>query len=419
MTTYYVAKFGNDSNSGLSGSGAKLTIQDALDEVSNEDTVEIIDEGTYNEGDLEFTEDNLTIRHTASWLGRPVISAVGIDANDAIRAFNVAGVNTTYIGLEITGFGLDNSSGCVLHKGGGTGLEYHKFHMSGCFIHSCSILGGTSFANTDAGDPSTLKQCIMYFHPYNKVYKCIENGATGYMEISNCLITSSNVLYHLVEDYGARLTASFSTFINRTNLYNPDTDTLRSSGSIVRAGKVINCILSGSGDGIASNDHTYNLVVVETSARSTGIPYLTLGETLGTTGSGDITGDDPGFIDGTLLGERNTVAASYNLQCTSVAVDAGVGYGSISLDITGTARPLCNTFDMGCFELIPPDFCDYDTSPGPNIKDGFVMQNYMNLSSNHVFRYCNDTKTGQAPFSIGTKGPQSVRGRNTPYKTIK
>jgi len=406
MTTYYVAKWGNNSNNGLSGSGAYLTIDKALQTaLTDGDTVEIIDEGTYGEGDLGINADNLTLKHTASWLGRAVLDAEGIDANEALRTFDVAGANVTYIGLEITGYGLGESDGCVIQKGGGApgSSIYHQFHMSGCFIHNCSALGSNYFINNNASDPSTLKQCIMFIDPYH-VYNCIDN--TGYMEISNCLITSSTAKNFVINDSG-KLTASFSTFINRYSSTKP----------IVKAGKVINCIITGSASGIASNDHTFNVVDV------TLIPYLELdGETLGTTGSGELTpGTAIEFLNGGSVGNEESIAFNYRLQETSPAIDAGQPYDGIAVDLTGTSRPQgpTNGFDMGCYEYIsiPPEWTTYPPQEYLNLSSDFTINNYKNISSGYKFKFSSTVRT--IPLLFGLKGPMSIRNRNKPYKIDK
>lgn len=405
MTTYYVAKWGNDSNNGLSGSGAKLTITSALlDSRTTGDTVEILDEGTYAEGDFQIIATNFTLKHTASWLGRPVLSGEGIDPNDALQAFDVSSDNATYIGLEIKGYGLGESDGCVFRKGGSaTPGVFHKFHMSGCFIHDCSALGSHYFINTDAGQPSTLKQCILFINPYH-IYNCIDS--TGYMEISNCLITSSTAT-SLVLNGNAKVTASFSTFINRYSSTKP----------IVQAGKVINCIITGSAGGIASNDHTFNVVDV------TLIPYLELdGETLGTTGSGELTpGTAIEFLNGGSVGNEESIAFNYRLQETSPAIDAGQPYAHIAVDLTGTSRPqgATNGFDMGCYEYIsiPPEWTTYPPQEYLNLSSDFTINNYKNISSGYKFKFSSTVRT--IPLLFGLKGPMSIRNRNKPYKIDK
>ena len=197
MATYYVAKNGNDSNAGTDQTAPKLTIASAISAAGTRlDVIEIIDEGTYSENQLTISTDQLTIRHTASELGRPVIDSTG-----GSQFATVYGENLTLIGLEIKG-----GTSQTIYKGDSS---YSKFHISGCFIHETPKLGSHTYDNT--GTPSTIKQSVLYFDgtatPINS-----ENG----LEISNCLITASAGTNPLLQGYTPTTnTASFSTFIHR------------------------------------------------------------------------------------------------------------------------------------------------------------------------------------------------------------
>ena len=107
------------------------------------------------------------------------------------------------------------------------------------------------------------------------------------------------------------------------------------------------------------------------------------------------------------------------LQASSPAVNAGIDFDSIVVDISGTSRAR-NSPDIGCFEY----YCEgcitwdaYTAQPNINFESGFVIQSPTNLASNHRFNEEKDPK--QTPFSLGTKGPISLRGRTTAYKVEK
>ena len=55
---------------------------------------------------------------------------------------------------------------------------------------------------------------------------------------------------------------------------------------------------------------------------------------------------------GSSWGSGVGVVENYNLQSSSPAYNAGVAYGSITTDITGTTRPQGSAPDMGCWELL-------------------------------------------------------------------
>ena len=398
MATYYVAKSGNDSNAGTSAAAPKLTIASALGVATTSgDVVEIIDEGSYNEGNLWPAAVNLTIRHTASALGRPKIYGTGLGGNDGVRAFQPSYANTTYIGLEISNYSAD-----VFQD---SGAGYDKFHMSGCFMHDVPSLGSSAISNSDDTTPTTLKQCIMFFEPSTST-PILNNG---YMEISNCLITSSNTAgdWPLLYDYNTHGTASFSTIINRG----------ATDKSTIKFAKVINCIVSSSsGYGIASDDHTYNRVCVSSN------PYRNFADGADNSqGTGDRTASPTNlaFVDGDSIGSTNSIIANYKIREESTAVDNGITFDSIAVDLTGTVRPQDGSFDIGAFEFVAsdPDWTEYTTQPRDNRQSDFTLNTYTNLTSNQKFRYTTDPK--QAPFSRGSKGPSSLRGRTTPYKTTK
>jgi len=62
-------------------------------------------------------------------------------------------------------------------------------------------------------------------------------------------------------------------------------------------------------------------------------------------------------------------------------------------------------------------FTDYTSQPKFNFDMDFTINTAENLSSNHKFNDAADIQ--QAPFALGTKGPSSLRGRDTPYKTTR
>ena len=403
MTTYYVSKAGSDSNNGSTPALAKLTIQAALTLASaSADVVEIIDEGAYNEGYLAHTAVRVTLQHTASELGRPKIYGTGTPGSGPVSAFNAAYEQCQYIGLEIAEYTTS------VFNDGGSG--YDKFIMSGCFVHDVPKLGNTIIASADASKPATIKQCVMFFEPAGST-PILNNG---YMEISNCLITSSNTSgdWPLLYDYGTHGTASFSTIINRGT----------TSKSTIVFPKVINCIVYAGqlgGDGIASDDENYNRVIARNVIEGAFKNFADSSTT--TTGSNSATATlaQVSFVDGTSIGSTISIAANYNLQEGSTAIDTGTTYDSIAVDITGTVRPQDGSFDIGAFEFVgaDPEWTEYTAQPRNNRSQAFTFNTYMNLASNQKFRYTSDP--AQAPFSRGTKGPSALRSRSKPYKTTK
>ena len=401
MTTYYVAKTGNDSNAGTSQGAPKLTLGSAIGAVGDNDTIEFIDEGTYSEYSLSIFDDNITIAHTASELGRPVIDAGG----NANHIFEIYGSPYTLVGLELkspSNSGNPNF-GQIIKKGSAS--DFHYFHISGCFIHDTPRLFNFSI-NNRTGTPSTIKDSVLYFGGSRNACFSAQHG----VEISNCLFTSSAdtedepLLLGAGAGSATDITASFSTFIHRGAAHSSDP-------IITSWAKVINCIVSGSGMGISSDDHTYNLLNVS------GEDFRNYAnDANGSAGTGDIIDTVPLFVDGAAAGSATSIAGNYNLQASSPAVNAGIDFDSIVVDISGTSRAR-NSPDIGCFEY----YCegcitwdDYTAQPNINFESGFVIQSPTNLASNHRFNEEKDPK--QTPFSLGTKGPANLRGRTTAYK---
>ena len=282
--------------------------------------------------------------------------------------------------------------------------------MSGCFVHDVPKLGNTIIASADASKPATIKQCVMFFEPAGST-PILNNG---YMEISNCLITSSNTSgdWPLLYDYGTHGTASFSTIINRGT----------TSKSTIKFPAVVNCIVyagQSGGDGIASDNENYNRVIARSVIEGAFKNFADSSTT--TTGSNSATATlaQVSFVDGTSIGSTISIAANYNLQEGSTAIDTGRSYDSIAVDITGTIRPQDGSFDIGAFEFVgaDPEWTEYTAQPRNNRSQAFTFNTYMNLASNQKFRYTSDP--AQAPFSRGTKGPSALRNRSKPYKTTK
>ena len=408
MTTYYVAKTGDNSNAGTSQAAPKLTIQAALTAASaRSDTVEIIDEGVYNEGVLAPVVENITLHHTASTLGRPEIHGTGIGGggSDANSAFDLSYSGFSIKGLEIYSYGA-YPNGCVFNvatnAAARVGLE-----MEDCFMYDVPRLTSHNLAGT-SDDPCEIKQCIMYFEGsrYGNTGLNIQNN--GYLEISNCLLTASNKSgdWPIVNDYSAFGTASFATIIDRGTI----------SKSTMRIAKSINCFVSSStAYGIASDDQTYNLACVTSGFAFRNNADGAIASPASGSGNEQITHAEVGFVDNTSIGDTVGVADNYKPTSASKLVNAGSSFDDIVIDLAGTLRP-CRGYDVGCFEYTT-DWSEYTAEPKSSFDNELVIQSNANLSSNHKFKYCSFIR--QAPFSLGVKGPANLRGRTTAYKVEK
>ena len=407
MATYYVSSgSGDDSDSGATPELAKKTLQSVLTgttpSIADGDTVEIIDEETYPENAIRIETPNLTITHTASHLGRPKIDA---QYQTWVWRQNTSG--TTFQGIEMynASVAIDRASNSP--TGAGT-----WFHLTGCFIHDVSYLTSQNIVG-DSGNKTSINECVLYFFDANVNHINAESNLT----LSNSLITASLSNEALVCDFGDSsntVTASFCTFIN--------TPGGSSSEPIIQVGKAINCIVSGSGHGIASDDHTYNAVITDSR------PFNDHDGTSSTAeGTGDIN-SDPLFVDGTVTGSSPSIAANFKLQSTSPCIDAGTLYDNITTDISGTGRA-------------QQYWSSYSTPTEPKFAGDFTINLYNNIDVQYrrplpgtndmgAYEYVDPTATAdiyegthpavdQVPFSLGSKGPGSLRGKPGAYGVSK
>ena len=401
MATFYVSSgSGDDGDSGASKELAKKTLKGVLtgSSIADGDTVEILDEETYPEGDIPIDIPNLTIIHTASHLGRPKVDALG---STWVFKQNTSG--TTFQGIEMYNASVVIDRTTNTPTGAGT-----WFHLTGCFIHDVNYLASYNIVGS-AAKKTSIDECVLYFNDAGRSHINVVSNLT----LRNSLMTASSD-ENLVADFGDAtnsVTASFCTFINAPPR--------ASSKVIIQVGKAINCIVSGSGYGIASDNHTYNLVTTSKLA------FQTHDLSPGATGSGEITFQDPLFIDGTAVGSSSAIAANFKLQEGSPAVGYATPIG-ILFDLSGNARPEGGPSgseanpDMGCFEYqyVPdPAWSSYGTQSSPGFDSNFTINLYQNLTSNYKLTYAGGP--GQVPFSLGPKGPGTLRGRLGAYGVSK
>jgi len=410
MATYYVSSgSGADSNNGTSYATAKKTIAGAIAvATTTRDVIEIIDENTYYEDDLDLAGDRMIVAHTASHLGRPRISGLysTIGTGSAFE-LPVASTRATFIGLEISDFTGNPVSSSVFNV---ANMSVARLHLSGCFIHDVTSLTSGTLSGSP-GDPTTIDECVMFFSNSGG-YGVSSLGNT---HIKNCLITSSVPdgfeLFTSFSSSYPNVTASFCTFMARS--------TAVSSYPIVKAGQVVNCIAAASGGiryGIASDSHSYNLVYSSDTMQ----PFRNMAhDTNADPGKGDIINKAPQFIDSGTIGNGPEVAANFKLQSTSPCINAGTDLGGVVTDISGNARPV---------KVWGP----YSTAPSSSFANDFTLNLYGNESSQHRKVLCNNDigayeyqdpeaiegpicNVEQVPFLTGQKGMSTLRGRSTAY----
>jgi hypothetical protein len=401
MTVYYVAKTGNDSNAGTSQSAPKLTIEAAcnLADDSEDNVVEIIDSGVYSEGDIDIFSYPITVRATGS--NKPIMDG---DSGNDDYAFVPYISGNVFQGLHMRNY----DDGLV----GVSNANAKSFILSGCIGH---FLGGPqSIGNTSTPTQhAEVNQCLILAEG-NAAFSC----GNGKVWFNNSVIATNKVGYAALSSAqsNANITASFCTFIG-SGLNNSSG---RSYNIVNQVYKVINCIVSGSGDGINANDSTYNLVNVS------GDPFIAWSSdsydgTPRSANTGEITGD-PLFISGSQPGTASPAVDGnvhfdtqwFQLTAGSPADGAGTTYGGVSADISGSVRTIPR--DIGAYAFFQ-EWTDWTDEPEKKFSGGLDINHWKNLASNTKFRYNEDAK--QAPFSLGIKGPSTLRGRTKVHKTTK
>lgn len=421
MARIFVSKAGNDSNAGTSQSAPKLTIGAAITAASSDgDTVEIIDEGTYAESQMTVAANNVTLTHTASELGRPVLDASGLATTEPIRV----GTNTgnTKRGFVLNGIeikGSHDSSGQDLFDNANLTNNSNGMVISDCFIYGFSGLSD-NIMQTEAGETFTIEASSFMFTPKNE--QSIRVAGAGAHLFNNCFFSRSggpSTQREIIDGFrgggGSNLaTASFCTFIYNDRVTN-------STSVITRFAKVINCVIRGPGDvGGASTlrgiknvlDHTFNVV---NDMGSSGVPYADSGGNAESAGTGDLTSAVT-FLNES-IGETEDVIGGFALAEGSVGVNQATPFNSVNIDINGRSRPQGSAPDMGAFETPAPYWTDADGGQTYTRKFGSSLQ--INATTNRMatHRFVREKELRQAPYFITVPGPASIRGRTAPVSS--
>tara|TARA_R110002110_G_scaffold17887_3_gene75762 strand:- start:208 stop:1350 length:1143 start_codon:yes stop_codon:yes gene_type:complete len=347
MTVYYVAKTGNDSNAGTAHGSPKLTIAAAVSLAygSTGNTVEIIDSGEYNEGDIEIYSNAITVMATGT--NTPILDGLTATTTED-HAFETYVSGCVFQGLTFRDYRQQLISGWT--------SSGRDFILSGCIGHSFGTnapygqrIGGAGSA--EIHDCKIVSDGGVGVIAYSNSKVWINNSVIGSRKPGTAAITSAHSY--------TNITASFCTFIGSGH----NNSNGRNYHLVNQVYKVTNCIVSGSGDGINAYDSTYNLVDVS------GDPFIAFTSdhydgSARSAATGEITGN-PLFVSGSIpgiedsdpdtggsqriLGNIDIIAQDYGLNAGSPAGEGGVAYNGMVIDLSGNARP--DPPSIGAYEI--------------------------------------------------------------------
>jgi hypothetical protein len=358
-----------------------------------------VDSGIYAEGDIDIYTNPITVRATGS--NRPIMDG-NSNNNDYAFAPRISG--NIFQGLTMKNY--DNALVDTT-----VNANAKSFFLTGCVGHF--LAGPQYIGNTSTPAQSAeVRDCMILSEGHSAFY-C----GNGHVRFNNSVIASNAAGKAAVVSSTSyvNVTASFCTFIASSHA----NDSGRFYNVLNQVYKVINCIVSGSGDGINAYDSTYNLVQVS------GDPFIQWGTdsyngTARSANTGEITGDPlfysgstPGTVDPDVDGNVNLFTQDYGLRSGSPACGAGVAYGSITTDISGAAR--LSPPSIGAYECEAVAWSSYAAEPNSKFGSDFTINKIKNMSSNFKYKIGNSNR--QVVF--GASLPTRIRESAEPYKSNK
>jgi len=171
VTTWYVSKSGNDSNTGKSESAAFLTIQKAVDSSATGDLV-IVDDGVYDS--ISTGNRDITIR------SKNGAAKTIIDGKDSSTPFNVGG-NYDQIKSVLIGFTLRNGRSPGNYNMGGA--------ARGGTLKNCILTNNFASANAGGAHFSHMENCLII-----ACNSCYGYASAAYScELRNCTVTKNRL----------------------------------------------------------------------------------------------------------------------------------------------------------------------------------------------------------------------------------
>ena len=376
---YYVAKTGNDGNSGAYSSPF-LTIQKGMTTMRTGDTL-LIRSGTYAE---QIDSQFFTIPTGTSWENAPIIAAfpgdvVTIKPNGGSQAIGLVHSYIQYVifdGLIIdainedtaNGMGISMTNGAnhvrfrnlevknaplnnvLLAKGTG-GTEYNefiggKYHNSDVWQSSALVKGAYNFyITTDHNliDGAEIYNATGYgVHIYNS---SSTGHAPDYNIVRNCRVYNNNL--RRISFAGILLASGIGNMAYNNLVYDNRGHGIQVGNGSIGALVYNNTIFDNDQNGLqigAAADAT-NTIIKNNISYGNLLNYYNRG--IGTIESNNIIdGTNPLFVDPT--------NRDFHLQHGSPAIDTGLALAEITVDFEGTARPQGAGYNIGALEGTQP-----------------------------------------------------------------
>lgn len=307
--TVHVATNGNDSTANGTTSQPYATIQQAIDDSADGDTI-LVHAGTYSgvgNRDIDFGGKSVIVRSASGPL------ATTIDCGDSTRAFKFSGGED---GAVIDGFTIQNA----------------RDHVTGDWFKGAVILGGAPNGGVSVVANATIQNCFIVSNRVTSGYLTTYASAIyfhpGTGTVINCVVADNSLQSGTLSGSPGPVNAQ-----------------------IIRGSHVINCtladnLLTAGGVERAFNrcPSVANTIVWDNSLTATSlyssVEYSDL--ELAENGVGNIS-TNPAFVAPALY--------DYSLQSGSPCVNAGTnGQVTVTEDISGNTRIAGGTVDMGAYE---------------------------------------------------------------------
>lgn len=327
MATLYIKQDGT-------ASGGYTTIAAAVTAASAGDTLEILDNESYNES-VSVLVDNLKIRSAAFVSGTldtlPIMNGISPTTigGNPFENFNSG---TQLLGLEVKYY-----TGSIVDPRSVAGRCYV---LSGCHIHDLSGNGVSDISGTSQSDHAIVDRCKI--HHVNRAI----TSAYPYITVTNVLAWALGDGDNGILLSDNSTTAAFCTVDFRINCGN---GFINQWG--IQAGTTWNCVVSGTRtgggtnnfSGIRSTSASYNCVHIS----GTNTPYVDFSNVSRSLGTGEIIAN-PSFVDSS--------SGDFKLSSGSACRNAGFAFtgvlGPVDIDLTGTIRPKNSGYDIGALESV-------------------------------------------------------------------